>query len=54
MNTDIEMSNAPKRKYQSPRLVCIGSFEELTQAANSFENLIIFGLTGTQNVDAVS
>lgn len=40
------MNIEPKRCYKSPRLTKVGSFEELTQAANSFENLLIFGLTG--------
>jgi|GEM_PF-5846530 len=44
-----------KRPYNPPRLVKAGSFEELTRAENSFENLVIFGLTGTSaNLDAVS
>lgn len=44
-----------KRCYTPPRLVKVGSFEELTRASNSFENLVIFGLTGSSaNLDAVS
>jgi len=44
-----------KTSYKAPRVVRAGSFEELTQAANSWENLMIFGLNGgSANVSAVS
>lgn len=48
------MTPEPKKHYEPPQLLRLGSFEELTRAANNFENLIIFGLTGTQSVDAAS
>jgi len=53
--TGVFMDIEQKRPYNPPRLVKAGSFEELTRAENSFENLVIFGLTGgSANLDAVS
>lgn len=44
-----------KTSYKAPRVVRAGSFEELTQAANSWENLMIFGMSGgSANASAVS
>lgn len=35
-----------KRPYKAPRLVSVGSFEELTKSASQWDNLVIFGMTG--------
>lgn len=33
-----------KRPYKAPRLIRAGSFEELTRAAQSWDQLLIFGM----------
>lgn len=44
-----------KRPYKAPRVVGVGSFEELTQSARKWDNLVIFGMTGgAANLEAVS
>jgi hypothetical protein len=35
-----------KRPYKTPRLVRAGSFEELTRAAQGWDHLLIFGMSG--------
>lgn len=47
--------NGKKSPYKPPRVVRAGSFEELTLAANRWENLMIFGMNGgAANMNALS
>ena len=44
-----------KRPYKAPRLVRAGSFEELTRAAQGWDHLLIFGMSGqSAGMSAVS
>jgi hypothetical protein len=45
-----------KRPYRAPRLTRAGSFEELTQVGggNRWDNLVIFGMRGNADIDALS
>lgn len=47
--------NGKKRPYKAPRVVGVGSFEELTRSASQWDNLLIFGMSGgAANQAAVS
>lgn len=44
-----------KKAYHRPTLARAGSFEELTRSAKTWDNMVIFGLTGgAAEMNAVS